>query len=203
MMAVRRGLLTIKDSIVPAAYQQVEYLQTDGGQYITGISATFGGSAIEFYIKYRLFEIKNYGPHIVSAGTTFRLINRVQASSKSFFTINNTEYGYGVKAPIDEDIVAYISGGKATIDSLGDPISISESISGVVTFSIMCYSSSPTDASYRSAMRFYSVSMCNSNGFGFNLIPCVRKLDSKPGMYDTVSKTFYTNSGTGEFIVPT
>lgn len=35
-----------------------------------------------------------------------------------------------------------------------------------------------------------------------NLIPCVRKSDSKPGMYDTVTKTFYTNAGTGEFIVP-
>lgn len=34
------------------------------------------------------------------------------------------------------------------------------------------------------------------------LIPCVRKSDNKPGMYDTVSKTFYTNAGTGEFIVP-
>lgn len=35
-----------------------------------------------------------------------------------------------------------------------------------------------------------------------NLIPCIRKSDNKPGMYDTVSKTFYTNAGTGEFIVP-
>lgn len=33
-------------------------------------------------------------------------------------------------------------------------------------------------------------------------VPCVRKSDSKPGMYDTVTKTFYTNAGTGEFIVP-
>ena len=35
-----------------------------------------------------------------------------------------------------------------------------------------------------------------------DLIPCIRKSDSKPGMYDTVSKTFYTNAGTGEFTVP-
>lgn len=35
-----------------------------------------------------------------------------------------------------------------------------------------------------------------------DLIPCVRKSDNKPGMYDTVTKTFFTNAGTGEFIIP-
>ena len=35
-----------------------------------------------------------------------------------------------------------------------------------------------------------------------NYIPCVRRSDSKPGMYDTVSKVFKTNAGYGEFAVP-
>ena len=34
-----------------------------------------------------------------------------------------------------------------------------------------------------------------------NFIPCYRKSDNEPGMYDTVSKTFFTNSGTGTFLV--
>lgn len=33
------------------------------------------------------------------------------------------------------------------------------------------------------------------------LVPCYRKSDDKPGMYDLVSGTFFTNVGTGEFIV--
>ena len=33
------------------------------------------------------------------------------------------------------------------------------------------------------------------------LIPCYRKSDSEPGMYDTVTKQFFTNQGTGTFIV--
>ena len=48
----------------------------------------------------------------------------------------------------------------------------------------------------------YSVRILKSGAIIRNFIPCVRKSDSKPGMYDTVSKTFYTNAGTGEFIVP-
>lgn len=30
--------------------------------------------------------------------------------------------------------------------------------------------------------------------------PCYRKSDNKPGLYDTVTKEFYTNQGTGEFL---
>ena len=32
-----------------------------------------------------------------------------------------------------------------------------------------------------------------------NLIPALRNSDGVPGMFDTVSKTFYTNVGTGTF----
>lgn len=52
-------------------------------------------------------------------------------------------------------------------------------------------------------MRIYICKLYDGNAMIGNFVPCVRKSDSKPGMYDTVSKTFYTNAGTGEFIVPT
>lgn len=39
------------------------------------------------------------------------------------------------------------------------------------------------------------------NAYVLNLISCYRKADSKPGMYDLVTGTFYTNEGTGEFLV--
>jgi len=50
--------------------------------------------------------------------------------------------------------------------------------------------------------RISEFTITNNGATKLHLIPCVRKSDSKPGMYDTVSKTFYTNAGTGEFIVP-
>ena len=33
-----------------------------------------------------------------------------------------------------------------------------------------------------------------------NLVPALRSSDGKPGMLDTVSKKFYVNQGTGEFL---
>jgi hypothetical protein len=35
-----------------------------------------------------------------------------------------------------------------------------------------------------------------------NYIPCYRKSDNKPGLYDLVNGVFYTNAGTGEFKYP-
>jgi len=34
-----------------------------------------------------------------------------------------------------------------------------------------------------------------------HFFPCYRKSDMKPGMYDTVNGVFYTNAGSGEFIL--
>ena len=36
-----------------------------------------------------------------------------------------------------------------------------------------------------------------------NFIPCYRKEDGEAGLYDTVTKAFFTNNGTGDFVYPT
>lgn len=50
-------------------------------------------------------------------------------------------------------------------------------------------------------MRFFSFVLYDNNEEVLNLFPCYRKSDGKPGMYDIVNRRFYTNDGTGEFIV--
>ena len=32
-----------------------------------------------------------------------------------------------------------------------------------------------------------------------DFVPVIRKSDNKPGMWDKVTRTFYTNAGSGEF----
>ena len=51
--------------------------------------------------------------------------------------------------------------------------------------------------------RWYWLKMYEGQQIIRDMIPCIRTADSKPGMYDLVGKTFYTNAGTGEFIIPT
>lgn len=50
------------------------------------------------------------------------------------------------------------------------------------------------------SLRIYSLIFSEDDEQKVNLVPCYRKADEKPGMYDTVRKIFLTNQGTGEFI---
>lgn len=46
--------------------------------------------------------------------------------------------------------------------------------------------------------------VCKENGVVIaDYVPCIRIADSTPGMYDLVGRQFYTNQGTGEFLVDT
>ena len=49
--------------------------------------------------------------------------------------------------------------------------------------------------------RIYSFSVERDSKLIFNLIPCYRKSDNVVGMYDIVNDVFYTNAGTGEFVI--
>lgn len=47
--------------------------------------------------------------------------------------------------------------------------------------------------------RCYGFEIKIENTVAFNGIPCYRKADNVIGMYDTISKQFFTNAGTGTF----
>ena len=52
-------------------------------------------------------------------------------------------------------------------------------------------------------MKLYSCQMYYEDTLIRNFIPCYRKLDNEIGMYDLVSNQFYTNAGTGVFLMGT
>lgn len=51
--------------------------------------------------------------------------------------------------------------------------------------------------------RYYGAKFWDGDELIRNFIPCYRKADGEAGLYDTVTKSFFTNQGTGNFIYPT
>ena len=49
--------------------------------------------------------------------------------------------------------------------------------------------------------KYYLCQIWENNTLVHDFIPCYRKSDSVAGMYDLISKTFFTNAGTGEFTI--
>ncbi len=58
----------------------------------------------------------------------------------------------------------------------------------------------PVDEEDEASVKIFSATIYNGNSVLRNFVPAQRKSDAVLGMYDTVSGTFYINSGTGEFI---
>ena len=49
--------------------------------------------------------------------------------------------------------------------------------------------------------RIHNLKIWNGTTIQRNFVPCYRKSDMKPGMYDVINRVFYTNAGSGEFVL--
>lgn len=200
VMEARRRLLMGGE--LPGIYRRVEYLQSAYGAYInSGVQIT-ADLVLEITLniptilngKYLMGRYSNNNGTFylyIASGGRFQLAYACGYANTSYYVdvakhllrceiSGDTTYAY-----VDGDLVLSKSGDQKFPD---ENIFIAGTLMTVVNSNLPCNT--------------YSVKMIKSGKLIRNFIPCVRKADSKPGMYDTVTKTFYTSSGTGEFIVP-
>lgn len=184
---------------LPDEYQEVEYIESTGTQYIdTGVVgkngiriltemgwATLSGSlfgsrkdsgATRFFVTYYANRIDfGYSGDTVSdvspqAGQTYEIDFDVMGSQYNF-GVDDT-YKTGRVLEIDTECNMFIFGANR-----------------------------PYTTNQLSKSIFKSMMITNANGETLrNFIPCYRKSDNEIGLYDTVSKSFFTNSGTGTFL---
>lgn len=165
---------------LPAEYQEVEYLYTNGSNFIT--------LALPI-------PTPNISIRVMKTNTT---------------TSDQGCVGYNNVAEL------YFSGGKIYAWSRISLVSPTQGtavpnntiidISAILTYT----SSNPqylnigqyTKNAYIFYGNIYRAILTDGQGTEiFNLIPCYRKADNEPGMYDIVNNAFYTNAGSGTFIV--
>lgn len=186
---------------LPAEYQEVEYLESNGSQYI--ITDYYPTSQSEITVKYLITSapsgqkqiagvinnrsgvnklwainfIRNNGTSITFAGNQIAFNTNVQ-SVNTVYTAKISADGF------------YLNGTK-----MGDFGAVSEKVSD---HPLYLFRENTVTSSSLSPMigRIYEASTENPV-----FIPCYRKFDSKPGMYNPVEGKFYTNAGTGEFVV--
>lgn len=194
-MQRRRELMAMQTDGLPSAYQKVEYIENSGTQYINSNHVPTIAPRIEAKLMItnsadtdRFGFALNQFPSFIVDAAAFDWYNRWGATSFTRITM-------GVSL-LNREITC----------TFGQNTNINNEKTG--TFSDTDWSSNTQQIqvfagrNISRGMRLYYCKIYDGNALVRNLIPCVRKSDSKPGMYDTVSKTFYTNTGTGEFIVP-
>ena len=187
-------------SDLPSGYTQVNYLGGTGTQYIdTGVYLT------QDHAVYIEFDIKNYGnifgsresatmsnfsstyvygPELIHTDFGSYSENRFSFSPshdiRYKMVVDKTEYNLdGVTAKMMKAVDDFVTPTPALLFGVGgNPVASVKKMRG----------------------KIYCFSIKKNGILVLDFIPCVRRYDNKPGMYDAVTKKFFTNAGTGEFL---
>lgn len=183
---------------LPSEYQEVEYIESTGTQYInTQIKAnTVGKYVLDVQFTNLEFGINGaiYQGRALDIGTLSNKFFMRNGAANDVTTIADTNRHEFVvdainsKCSIDGTIVSRNSGPKPDFN--------------LFLFARNNESLGTTTVGYYCKEKLYSCKIYNlSNELVHYFIPCYRKSDNEIGLYDLINNVFYTNAGTGTFLM--
>lgn len=196
------GVTLWKKSRLPSAYQEVEYIEATGTQYLdTGV-----------FINYARDKAQQTATAQYTTSNTSREL--MGANGYGFWgkAANNIlEAAVGSSAGITESALS-----QNTVTLITDPSDNNSVVFEVNSKRYQSRASSFADnnyacyifaiggrdgaaASFFCKARVYDYMIRLNGEVASHLIPCRRKVDGELGMYDLVGKRFLTNAGTGKF----
>lgn len=191
---------------LPSGYTQLEYLGSDSQAYIdTGIAGGKDTLTIECKFMYDTFVGYGgiYGNYVLDSHNGIRCIlansgNKIITNNNTICTTSgNTELNCAISQihTVISKHDTVILDGVAT--SIQNTATGTENANNIALFN---RSITNPNTSRDIGLKVYGFKIYDADVLVSNLIPCRRKSDSILGMYDTVSRHFFTNAGTGDFI---
>lgn len=213
-MMLRRGMLqgqTGGGSVIPAGYRQVAYLQNGTTEYIRTAYIPPLNQDIRVTFDYELTQALTE-----SNNSLFGYINTTGAYKKLFVNCLSGSRWQAASGLLASDAILSDVGvtpgriyhGVLTYDSLtigGSSATFNTATTDGNALSIYIFARRRSGAAnaLTPGLRLYSLRFYNGSTLDADFVPCVRDSDSEPGLLDLVSQTFYTNAGSGNFIIPT
>lgn len=184
---------------LPSEYQEVEWIQSTGKQWIDTLFTPNQDTKIDitFQSMSNKFGGTFFGSRISSGNSAYTtwqslgnyLRDNYGSLNTNHLAANDMNIHHIIK---DKNLLYY------------DDMLILNNNKQTFTCPGNCYLFALNEnniASYMGNYRIYgSVKIYDNDRMVRFFIPCYRKSDGEIGMYDTVSKTFFTNSGTGTFL---
>lgn len=180
-------------------YQEVEYLESDGNQYID--TGYFAKTTNRFVSKYFL-------PITSKGGNTFGSFSSKQDVGFTLYSMDdNSRFGKSQKNATG-NYNGFIFGEPAIFDystngifQNGQLIYTPVTSYAIQDISLFLFACNVTGvASGGIPQKMYYFKIYDDNVLVRNFVPCYRKADNVIGMYDIVNDVFYVNLGSGEFI---
>lgn len=186
--------------LLPDEYQQVEYIESTGTQYIEldYIASNITNSKGKYKITNTTVANMLFGSRI-SVTSNFYGLNWGGGTPWTYYNSYNS--GIITSKTIDEEThTFYKNKEKLYIDD--ELISTHTNTADFTTPYNMIVFGCNTNGTKGlfSYARIYYLQFYDNDELKVNLIPCYRKYDNVIGMYDLVENKFYTNKGTGTFL---
>jgi len=188
---------------LPSQYQEVEYIEGTGTQYID--TRYYPNQDTKFEMRYYILEA-GCSPAgvrwtVAPNSQTFGFFASTSIGTTCYFgRANDNKYvTFANKNEYSQIADGLLDITRVSINTFSATVSRDQFVS---TFPMYLFSLNIMgEASSPSKMRLYSASISESGAVKREFIPCYRKIDKKPGLYDAFNDVFYTNDGTGEFNV--
>ena len=196
---LRRRAMYI-DLGLPSGYQKCAFLSSNGKQYLSvdDYIPQIGDSLSIIFVRNTYY---NFGT-ILSAGTVDYQITSVFGDPDNrlymkYFTNGNASYKSHVEVREKPYNLRFFSDGKIMLDwtEINNEV---DKTKGAVNTNLHLFIRANLTKGF--AGKILGFQADRSGETILNLVPALRSSDGKPGMLDTVSKKFYVNQGTGEFL---
>lgn len=188
---------------LPKEYYPIEYLQSTGTQYINSGYNPGGNTRVVT----RLEVVEEIG----SESMTFFGSRQTSAGSKAYAvwgqnTNQRLRWDYNAAA-YSLDTIPYLN--EWEIDFNMNTFDANElhktATKATYTVTRPMYVFALNQETFNSnqiaRMKLYYMKIYDSGEIVRDFVPCIRETDSKPGLYDRINGVFYTNAGSGEFLV--
>lgn len=185
-------------NILPKEYQQVEYIESTGTQYIdTGIILRNNNWRIETDIKYTEYTDSRQLIGSVTSGYYFGI------NTDGYYELGGTSLSNVLANLDDYDKVIYSNNSNTNVKTLNvNDTDVITRTNGSPSANNNYIFATGGNAKNYCKMRLKSYKLTIGNTLMLNLVPCYRKSDNEVGLYDLVNDEFYTNQGTGDFTIP-
>lgn len=193
--------------LLPEGYTEVDYIEGTGTQYIdTGVQMTTSDDVNMIIQLTSDTTVQNfYGSRNTTSlnDGSWNLFYNVGGSSGSMrfrldWNSNPPRYSSLISLDTDVNIRLYSSSG------YGEIVVDGTSYTGVATktnaeYNTVLFGCNSGGTIVCNPLRIKKYSVKRNGSLIQDLVPAIRNSDNEPGMYDLVSKTFFTNSGSGTF----
>lgn len=197
----QNAVVTLTYSRLPDGYQEAEYIESSGTQYID-LGYTEGLSLLQHELTFENLSNNTAVFGSTNSSYTNVILGRTSANSPwaiSYYYISTLVTGNCVKG---DKVSVVVNNVNSEIVEDGVTLATITGSGGSARLTMFGTYANSGQISFASC-RIYEYKQTNlyTNTVNYNLVPCYRISDSVAGMYDLANNTFLTNAGTGTFTV--